>query len=254
VYRTRIIQTLQLDPRGLYRFDVPELGADSLGDEGYELSALMDEAFRNRLDLQAAQAERRAANRSVRVARSSYYPSLSISGGYGTDWTSRARPIPDPETGEMIDPSFSRQLDNNRSGSVSLSLSIPIFDQFQRNAQVQRAQVQEQNAQYALEDQRQQIALQVRQAYLDYRNAVQQLEAANKRLRAARQARDAARERYNLGSASIVELQTATRDFVDAASQQVRARYNLVFFRKQIDYHVGRLNPSASLFTSRGDQ
>jgi outer membrane protein len=107
--------------------------------------------------------------------------------------------------------------------------------------------VQEQNAEYALQDQRQQVALEVRQAYLDYRNAIQQLEAAESRLKAAEQAQTATQERYNLGSASIVELRNANRDFVDAASQQVRARYNLLFRKKQIEYHVGRLDPRQPL-------
>lgn len=242
VSQTRLINTLQLDPRQAYRFEVPNVDEERLGAETYELSTLMDEAFSERLDLRVAEAEQRAAEQGVRVAKSSYYPSISISGNYGTRWTSRPREIPDPETGQSIEPGFSRQLDNNRSGSISLSLSIPVFDQLQRNVQVERAQVQARNAQYALEDQRQQVALQVRQAYLDYQNAVQQLEAANKRLQAAEQARSSAQERYNLGSASIVELQNATRDYVDAASQQIRARYNLLFQQKRIDYNVGRLN------------
>lgn len=275
VSKTRLIQTLQLNPRAPYRFTVPDLAADTLSEESYDLAGLIDEAFERRLDLRASEAERSAAERSIRSAKSTYYPSLSISGNYGTDWTSRPRPLPvegtgqDPQFGEVepVDggspvtfpipgtgsgpetrtPDFSGQFDNNRSGSVSLSLSIPIFDRFQRESQVERARVQAQNARYRLQDQEQQVALQVRQAYLDYKNAVQQLEAANKRLRAAEQARASAQERYNLGSASIVELQNTTRDFVDAASRQVRARYSLLFQKKQIDYHVGRLNPNDSL-------
>jgi len=248
VNRTRIIQTLQLNPRRAYTFSVPEVQEGALGEKTYELSALIDEAFANRLDLEVAKQERRAAEHGIQSAQSSYYPSLSVGGSYGTDWTSRGR-IPDPNNpNEFITPSFSNQLDNNRGGGISLSLNIPIFDRLQRNTQVERAQVQAQNAEYALQDQRQQVALQVRQAYLDYQNAVQQLEAANKRLRAAEQARTATQERYNLGSASIVELRNANSDYVDAASQQVRARYNLLFQQEQIDYHVGRLNPVAPMF------
>ena len=254
VSKTRLIQTLQLNPRQPYRFTVPEVAADTLSTERYDLGGLMDKAFQNRLDLRAAEAQRQAAEKGIRSARSTYYPSLTLSGSYGTDWTSRGR-IPDPDNpNQFIEPDFSDQLDNNRGGGLSLSLNIPIFDRLQRNTQVEQAQVQAQNAQYQLEDQRQQVALQVRQAYLDYRNAVQQLEAANKRLRAARQARAAAQERYNLGSASIVELQNATRDFVDAASQQVRARYNLIFQKKQIDYHVGRLSPNEPLIQQQDAQ
>ncbi len=246
VNRTRLIQTLQLNPRKPYRFTIPDLAADTLEVDRYDLSALMNDAFENRLDLRSVEAERRAAERGVRASRSSYYPSLSLSASYGTRWTSRPRPIP-VEGGGTIEPGFSRQLDNNRSGSVGLSLTIPIFDRFQRETQIERAQVQAQNAKYRLQDQRQQISLQVRQAYLDYQNAVQQLEAANKRLRAAEQARASAQERYNLGSASIVELQNARRDFVDAASRQVRARYSLLLEKKRIDYNVGRLDPGDPL-------
>ena len=247
VNKTRLIQTLQLNPREAYDFQVPGLEGDTLGTAQYDLSALVDEAFQKRLDLRVAEAERRAAQQGIRSARSTYYPTISLSGDYGTDWTSRGQ-FRDPENpDEFIDPSFSDQLTNNRGGGVSLSLSIPIFDQLQRSTQVEQAQVQAQNAKYALQDQRQQVALQVRQSYLDYRNAVQQLEAANKRLRAAERARTAAQERYRLGSADIVELQNAIRDYVDAASQQVRARYNLIFQQKRIDYNVGRLSPNAPL-------
>ncbi len=247
VNMTRLIQTLQLNPRKPYRFEAPALAADTLDTNTYDVSVLMGEAFENRLDLRATEAERRAAERSITAAQSSYYPRLTLSGSYGSDWTSRGR-IPDPDNpGQFLNPSFSEQLDNNRGGGLTLSLSIPIFDRFQRSTQVEQAQVQAQNAKYRLEDQRQQVSLQVRQAYLDYRNAVQQLEAANKRLRAAEQARASARERYNLGSASIVELQNARRDFIDAASQQVRARYNLIRQKKKIDYHTGRLDPGEPL-------
>lgn len=254
VSKTQLIQTLQLNPRRPYDFQIPDLTDDSLGTATYDLSALMEEAFEQRLGLRVAKLDRRAAERGIRAARSSYYPSLSISGSYGTDWQSRGR-IPDPDNpGEFIQPDFFNQLDNNRSGSVSLSLSIPIFDRFRRSTQVEQAQVQAQNAEYALDDQRQQVALQVRQAYLDYQNAIQQLQAANKGLRAAEQARTAAQERYELGSASIVELRNANRDYVDAASQQIRARYNLLFQEKRIDFRVGRLDPQEPLMTAQSPE
>jgi outer membrane protein len=51
-----------------------------------------------------------------------------------------------------------------------------------------------------------------------------------------------------------VELQNATRDFVDAASQQVRARYNLILQKKRIDYHVGELSPNEPLIGQQDAQ
>ena len=275
VRRTELVQTLQLEPRETYEFRVPNPPGDTVETTEYDPSALIDEALRNRLDLRRARADRRAAREEIQQAKAQYYPSLSFSANWDTDWSSRPRSLPIDGTGappqevtvptegggqvtlpvpgtgqdpQFREPGFGRQLNDNLSGFVSLSLSVPIFDRWQRETQVEQAQVQAQNAKYEVDDQRQEIALQVRQTYFDYRNAIQQLEAANARLRAARQARTAARERYDLGSADIVELQNANRDFVEAASEQVRARYNLLFREKQIDFQIGRLTPTDPLF------
>lgn len=239
VSKIELIKTLQLNPRQAYHFVAPGLRDDPSASSTKALPPLIEEALDERSDVQARAAEQRAAEQGIRVARASFYPAISISGSYGTDWSSRARPLPGREgTPGLVD-----QFDRNRSGSFGLSVSIPLFSGWQRKTQVQQAQVGAQKAQYALEDLRQEVALQVRQAYLDYENAVQQLEVANRRLKAARQARASIQKQYNLGSATIVELQKANRDYVEAASQEIRARYDLVLQRKKIDYHVGRLDP-----------
>jgi len=248
VAQTDLIQTLQLDPRKPYNFEGPVL-PDTIEATDYDSRALITEAFDNRLDLRRVRAEREAAEEEIQQAKSQFYPTLSFSTNYSTDWSSRPRRFEDPQTGQLVEPGFGRQFLDNLQGSISMSLSVPVFSQWDRKTQVEQAQVQARNAEFELEDQRQQIASEVRQAYLDYRNAEQQLEAANARLRAARQARTAAQERYNLGAADIVELQNANRDFVDAASQQVRARYNLLFREKQIDFFIGRMSPTDPLFT-----
>jgi outer membrane protein len=237
---TRLIQTLQLEPMGRYRFEAPSIGNDSLAVADYDLQRLLAQAMDRRLDLRAAEAEVRAAKHGVRDAKSSYFPSISLSGSYGSNWSNRPAPT-EPE-------SFFDLLDERKNGGLSVSMSIPIFQGLRRNAQVEQAQVQAQNARYNMQDQKQQVALQVRQAYLDYENARKQLEATQKRLRSARQAREAAQERFNLGAASIVELTNAQRTFVDAASQRVQARYNFVFQKKLIDYYVGILTPREALF------
>jgi outer membrane protein len=270
---TRLIQTLRLNPMDAYAFEAPPLARDTLIGQTYDMRQLMQRAFDRRLDLRSARADVRAAERGVSVARSQYYPTLSLRGNYNSSWSStipdiQAIPNTAPEQtfqvetleGEVLEftqqtgppefrtSDFLNKLDQRRGGSVSLGLSFPIFDGLRREQQIEQAQVAEQNAQYDLEDQRLQIALEVREAYLNYQTATKQLEVTAKRLRAARQAREAAQERYNLGAASIVELTNANRTFVQAASQRVRARYSFLFQQKLIDYYVGVLEPESTLF------
>ena len=268
---TRLIQTLRLNPMDAYAFEAPSVEADTLVGATYDMRSLMQQAFNRRLDLRAAQEDVRAADRGVTAARSQYYPTLSLSANYNSSWASS---IPDSSVtfsdtrtlnlltaeGETLQTQvpagerevttfgFLDKIDNRRGGSVTLSLSFPLFDGLRREQQIEQAQVAEQNAQYALEDQRLQIALEVREAYLNYQTSVKQLEVTAKQVRSARQARQAAQERYNLGAASIVELTNANRTFVQAASQRVRARYNFLFQQKLIDYFTGVLDPTPRLF------
>lgn len=239
---TRLIQTLQLDPLADYNFEAPALDDASLAVPEYDLNRLLQNAFEQRADLQAAEFDMRAADQGVRIAQSGYYPSISIGGQYGSSWSSQAFFPNNP------DPSFFDVLDNRRGGSFSISLSFPIFDRLQTRNNVQRARAERLDAEYQRDDQRQQVAVQVRQAYLDVQNAAKQLDVAEARLQAAERARDAAQERYNLGSATFVELAQANADFVSAASGQVQARYNLVFQKKLVDYYLGVLNPQGPLF------
>lgn len=242
VNTTRLIQTLQLDPFGTYDFEAPPVSEVATQEQIYAMDEMLQNAFDRRVDLRAEEANLSASEQSIRIAQSSYWPSLSLNFGYNTNWASTAALPGDP------DPSFFDVLDSRRGGNIGISLSFAVFDRLQRRNQTAQARADVRQAEYNLQDQRQNIALQVRQAVLDYRNALKQLEVADTRLRAAERAREAAEERYNLGSASIVELSQATRDFTDAASQQVQAEFNVVFQQKLIDYQVGTLNPDAPLF------
>jgi len=247
---TGLIQTLQLDPFGEYEFEVPTVNDEYLTTETYQLNALLEQAFQRRTDLQAQEFSLRAAEQGVRVARSGYFPSLSLNFGYGSDWNSSLPNQIIGPGGEVIEDNitFLDHLDNQKGGRFGFSINIPVFNRMQTRTQVKQAKIDLQNARYDLQDQRQQVALQVRQAYLDYQNAEKQLDVAETRLRASERAREAAQERYNLGAVPFVELSQANADFVSAASQRVRARYNFIFQKKLIDYYLGVLDPNVTLF------
>ena len=124
---------------------------------------------------------------------------------------------------------------------------MPIFDRLTSGRAIERANVQVDNAQLALEDQRQQVALEVRRAVLDREAAVARLNAADARVEAAAQALTATEARYQAGVATLFELSQSRAAFVDASSAQVRARYTLVFQDRVLDYYTGSMNAGARL-------
>jgi outer membrane protein len=228
-----VIQTLQLDPRGTYSFAPPVVNDSAAASRTYDLDSLMTRAFATRADLAAEASRVSAAGQGVKAAQGSRWPTLSLTAGYSSVYSS------------ATDVSFADQLDQRRGGSIGIGVSIPLFDRGSTDLATQRALIDEGNAKLALATQRQDVALQVRRAYLDNQAAQQQLAAAQAQQRAADLAVSATQERYRVGAATLVELTQARATQVQAASAAVNARYNLVFQQALMSYYTGELNPAS---------
>ncbi len=247
----RLIQVLELDPMQMYEFDAPEREELNLDASSYDLSGLLTSAFEQRKDLRALDADIRSANESIRVARSTRYPSLTLFGNGGTSYSSLRQEAIFDAQGNPIGfdkVPFGDQFNDNRSASVGLTLSIPIFNRLQTKTNVEQARVRYNNLSLDRQNLEQNVALEVRQAYLDYLTAVKRLDVTEKQVRSARQAEQVERERYDIGASTLVELTQARASLVDAESQRAQAIYQFVFQSKVIEYYLGTLNASQTLF------
>jgi outer membrane protein len=229
--RVDLIGTLRLDPTATYEFQAPPDTTATAQSDTFDLGSLQTRAAGQRVDLRAEEARVDAADQNVRVARSNRWPTLSLSTGYSSAYSS-ASPF-----------SFSDQLDQRRGGSVSLGVSVPIFDRGATSNATRRAEIQADNQRLQLESLQQDVALQVRRSFLDFQTAKEQLVNAQAQLRAAELALQASQDRYEAGASTLVELTQARAVQVQAASLLVTARYNLQFQRILLDYYVGDLDP-----------
>jgi len=229
-----LIQTLQLDAAGDYQFVAPDVAStvDAAAKRTFDLTSLVAQAYQQRFDLDAQESRVEAAKQTSKASAASRWPTVAVSAGYNTAFTSAA------------DQAFSDQLNDRRGGSLSLGVSIPLFDRGATSVAEQRAEIQEQTARLELDRQRQQVALDIRRAYLDHQAAQAQLDAAQAQKTAADQAVSATQERYRVGAATLVELTQARATQVQAASALVNARYSLVFQDSLMDYYTGKLDPS----------
>lgn len=272
--KTRLVQTLQLDPFGNYTFVAPSLEAASLEAEAHDLEVLLTAALERRADLRAQELQIEAAEEGVRVARSGYYPSVNLFANLGSSYSSLAtQPIPGTsisvpvrtESGEAIlvggepfefstSPQFAQTpfsdqfFSDNRAGAIGLSVDIPVFDRFATRARVEQARLEAENERIRLDDLRQEVALQVRQGYLDYQNAVKRLDVTARQLAAAEVALQAEQERYDLGVSTLTELAQARARMAEAQSARAQAVARFVFQSKLIDYALGTLDLTADLF------
>jgi outer membrane protein len=184
----------------------PLAGAIPVRELTLSVDSIINDALRNRPDLAAARAAAAAAYSQVRVARAAALPSLTLGGNGARTYTS-------PST--FAGPSY----------SVTLGLSIPIFNGFSRQYDIAAARAQA-DAISALADQtRQDVVTQVFVSYYTLQTAQQRVATADDLLASAQQSAQVAAGRYREGVGSIIDLLTAQSALANARAQQVQARW-----------------------------
>jgi outer membrane protein len=225
-----LIQTLRLDPKVTYDFVAPTV--NDTATTAYDLDSLTARAYAQRADLSAEAARVDASAQGVKVANAGWWPTISLTAGYNSAYTSA--------TGLSLLDQFNQQ----RGGSIAIGVSIPIFDRGQTSVDAQKAKIQEDNAKLALDAQKQEVALEVKRAYLNYQSAGEQLAAAQAQQSASDLAVTTSQQRYQAGAGTLVELTQARAAQVQAASAVVSARYGLVFQQALMSYYTGELDPA----------
>lgn len=181
-------------------------------------------AYDNRLDLRASTKRLEAAESGLTASRSGYLPTVSASGG----WT-------------WGNTEFSDFGQYGRT-FIGLNLSVPIFENFQTNYQIQNATAEYQRNTIEQEQLRQRIASELQQAYLTLEAAEKELDITQRTLLSAEQNFMSASERFRVGAANILDYSTANTQYVNARINRINAVYNYLAARYQVEFSMGTLD------------
>ncbi len=124
--------------------------------------------------------------------------------------------------------------------NISATFSLPIFNGFRREQQIEQAQVQRKNTQNDLRAQELRVTADVQAAFLSLTTAQQTVALQEQNVASARSALALAQERYRVGQASIVDLQQARGDFERAESDRINAVYDVQRAFTALEAAVGR--------------
>lgn len=233
-----LLRTLQLDPLQSYEFRVPAI-EEMFGSDRTSLKELVTRALDHRADLRAEEARVDSLEQGVRIASAGYWPTVSLTAGYGSSYTN------------VLALGLHDQLEAYRNGSVSLNVSIPLFDRSVTRNAVHRARLQAENERIALDSTRHEVELQVQTAYLNYRAARDELSAAEAQQHTAQLAVQSAQERFKAGTAILVEVSQERTLYMVAEIALVTARYNLALQSTLMKFYLGELPEEGSGQESR---
>jgi len=227
--KNTLLNFLALNVMDEYTFTDPfgeekTVDTDSYMKDFNDVQTLVNAAMDTRFDYKSQLSTLNAAEEGITMARGGIFPSLTGSLQYYT---------------YAVDPSklFDRKVLN-----FGLTLNIPIFSNFSVANQIQMATSNYLNAQEDLSALSRQVKIEVKQGYLNLTAAKKSLDVAVNTVTQAGETRKINEERYKLGSATILDVLQAGRDYTDALRNKINAIYD--FYRKydNLQNALGRLD------------
>jgi outer membrane protein len=164
----------------------------------------------------------------IKLARSTYFPTLSLNGSYGTNYSSQRRNI---FSGNTIP--IWNQFNQNRTLFGNVVISVPIFDNFRSRFNTKIAKLNKQDLLYEKEKLFRERKQAISQSFLDYQASQEELYAITAAFEANKINYTAIKERYIIGKSSSIDVYKALTELNISEFRLITAQHN-VFYRKEI--------------------
>lgn len=192
---------------------------------------IYQEALIIKPEIQAEQSRLASSAKNIDIAKSAKLPSLSLSGGLGTNYY---------KTSGLPGDKFFKQLNNNFSQYLGLSLNVPIFNRFETRNNIKNAQLSQYNQQLQLDNVKKNLYKEIQQAYYNAVTSEAKYQSSEQAKRSQEEAFRLMSAKYEYGKANITEFNEAKNNLMKAESDLVRAKYEYLYQNALIDFYRGR--------------
>lgn len=228
-----LAQLLELPSPESFTIVRPDIAALTV-DEAAALP-LPDEIFQEAIafkpEVKAETLRLKSTEMSIKIAQSALWPTLSLSAGLGSNYY---------KTNGFDTESFGRQMRNNFSQYIGLSLNIPIFNRFETRNSIRSARLDRESQQLRLDDVKKTLYKEIQQAYYNAVAARAQYASSTEATASNKAAFDLMSAKYEYGKANITEFNESKNNWLKAESDLARAKYEYMYDTSLLDFYRGR--------------
>ena len=178
-------------------------------------------------ELRLGEYDIRLAEKSVDMARGSYFPSISANANVGMGVLS-------------FDGNGNKNWYNTPTESAGISMSIPIYSRGQTKSNVKKSRIALQQAQLDYEQSELTARQTVVQAYRNVVSAFNAYKVSQVREEAYGKSFHAYNMQYQYGSITTVELLQQQNAYLNVLNNYIQNKYSLVMKRKILDLYMGK--------------
>jgi len=255
-------QLINVEPNDKNTIEKPNQIALDVKDEVKTVDAIYNEFEKRSPDVVAAQHRLRSADlqhfvalggRSVRLSLSgslsSFYSTLSTQNTgtpiltnipFGVDKNGDPVYIQQRVYSSSETVGFSDQFKKNYGTSLGLNLTVPIFNGWSVNTNIQKANIQQINAKLNEKQVKLNVYKNVNQSYLNFKNAIKRYEASQETMDANKEAYEISEKQFELGALNISDYISSKNSFNKSQNDYLQAKYEVVFRRKVLDFYEGK--------------
>ncbi|MAD50844.1 MAG: hypothetical protein CMC95_06065 [Flavobacteriales bacterium] len=197
-------------------------------------------------EVKSAETKLKSSERSLAISQGIRSPRLSMSASVGTaysDASKRLAPYDSlalPLTPVYEDYPFQDQFDDNVNQSISLSLSIPIFNNWQANASVSKAKIGVLQAEYGLQEAKNNLRKTIEQAQNDALSAQKKYIASKKSVEYQQESFQYTQDKYDLQLLNSYDYNNAKNTLFRAETDLLQSKYDYLFKTKMLDFYMGK--------------
>jgi outer membrane protein len=185
---------------------------------------LVQQALEHRPDLSQLKSDLSANENTLMAERGSYLPTVNFDLSFTTDELDNRRWTFSPV---------------NHDTRFGFNLSWDFFSGFSRENRIKQAKVSTQNAKYDIMDRKLSIEKEVKEAVLSLERIYSQSRITRKNRELASENLALERERYRLGSASLLDLRIAQVTYIQAETDHISKLLEFKTTLSQLEYATG---------------
>lgn len=226
-YKLQLKQLLEITDEELFDVAIPEISDEQIMQEIPSMQAVYEQALMSRPEIERSQLAIKSSDVSLSIAKAGWMPSISLTGGVTTS------------TNSLSGNGWGDQMKSNVNSQLGVGVSIPIYDGRSTKTSVNKAKIQQLQAQLDLQDQQKTLYSDIQQFWLNAWTNQQKYKAASSSVDSARQSYDLLSEQFRLGLKNIVELMTGKDNLLSAQQNQLQSKYLTLYNQQMLSFYQG---------------
>jgi outer membrane protein len=229
---TTLKQMLQLEPGSQFDILAPELDNVLITDSSYSPDSVYNLAARNLPRLKEIEYELIASKKQIAVARGGLSPRITAGGQIGSYYYN----VLNAADG-VSQNSYQRQLNGNLSKQVTLSLNIPIFNNFSTYRNIKIAKLRKNDNALRLELEKNNLYTDIENACLNYNRGKDEFAAAKSSYDFNVKSFDAVEKKFESGLVDVTGYSLAKTTLYRADTEALRTKLQLLIRKLTIQFY-----------------